>query len=173
MTTTTSNRGVAREWLKHADAKSGNGNMSTHDGVLYSYSTPIANLVQPEGGEVALISTETYSVTTEGKHKNAAFHACHAHCYKPFRVPYLLLAQGVYAGRSRANSRARTIDEQHIGNLEHYAEQITQERARLARARVYTQRDTLNRLEAEAFSYASVFGLGSELVLEALERATA
>lgn len=157
------NHKVAQDWARQskADGHTSNGNLSFSGRTLYSYSTPIAQLVQAPGGEVALLTTESYSITTEGKHKNAARAALRSIGYKPFTVPFLLL-DGSLTGRSQANAIARrnnsSATEQHKANLDSYAARIEAEQARLARARVYKSTDHLDRLIAERDAYARTFG---------------
>lgn len=162
----TTNIGVARNWafnLGDGSSKSGNGNMSHHGTVLYSYSTPIANLVRGAHGHwVALITAETYSLTTEGKHKNAAHKATgYGRELATYVVPFLLLPGGTYTGRSTANRLASdyTPEEQHKANLDAYAQRIAQEEERLAHARVYTDRQHLARIMQERDDYARAFNL--------------
>lgn len=160
------NRDVANAWANQTreDSHSGNGNMSHSGARLYSYSTPIGHLVKDTlGRTVALLTTETYSVTTEGKHKGAAWRAVdYGRGVPTFSVPFLLL-DGSLTGRSRANALAGrggySVDEQHAANVQHYDARIEAERARIARARVWKATDSLDRLIAERAAYKSAFSL--------------
>lgn len=82
------------------EARTGNGNLSFFGSVLASYRTPIANIVPGADGQpVALVTTETFSVTTSGKHMPG--HRALSHMRR-FDVPFLLLPPGTNYGRNRA-----------------------------------------------------------------------
>ena len=65
------NRGVAEAWAaqRQLSARSHNGNFRFKGPLLYSYSTPIAHLING----VALITSKSYSATTHGKHIGPAW----------------------------------------------------------------------------------------------------
>jgi hypothetical protein len=165
MTKRYDNLGTARAWLNASpdeEGQSSNGNMSFAGPVLYSYSTPIAHHL----ANVVLLTSETYSVTTEGKHKNAAWHACRSKGVTMFRVPFLLL-DGNYPGRSTANAIARrngsSPADQHMANLADYDARIKDAEERAARARVHkaTGQMMVDYLKQERAAYAYTFGLGA------------
>lgn len=166
----TSNIGVARLWAFEGkpEGKSSNGNMSFSGPTAYSYSTPIASHVQAPGGRVSLVTSETYSVTTSGKHMPAIRRALREFGTLPFTVPFLLL-EGSLTGRSHANAlaRGRSDAEQHQGNLDHYDACIREEEQRLARARTYKSRDRLDSLLAERDRYWHTFNLSDVLARDA------
>lgn len=90
---------VATYWARQENNRwaSGNGNVRVDGRVLYSYRTPIAALHPARNhpaGMIALVTTERYSVTTEGKHKNAAWHALRAAGVPSFQVPVVWPAMG-------------------------------------------------------------------------------
>lgn len=156
MTYTTSNLGVARDWAneRHDEAKSSNGNFSHTGEKLWSYNTPIATL----RGGVALLTTESYSVTTEGKHKNAARRALRDAGIPCFTVPFLLLDGSTY-GRSHAGRVAQgySVPQQHDANLADYDARIAAERERMERARTYKSADRLTMLIDERDAYRAAF----------------
>lgn len=160
MTYTTNNLGVARDWAnaRHDEAKSSNGNFSHTGEKLWSYNTPIATL----RGGVALLTSESYSVTTEGKHKHAARKALNygRGAIQLFTVPFLLLDGSTY-GRSNAGriAQGKSVEQQHQGNLGHYAALIEAEEVRLSRAKVYTSRDHIERIAKERDAYKVAFQL--------------
>lgn len=97
-----SNNMVKHVWAAQSqdDARTSNGNLSFVGPVLYSYSTPIANILPgADGRPVALITTETYSVTTSGQHMPGARDTAHM---RTFRVPFLCLPPDTMPGRSKA-----------------------------------------------------------------------
>lgn len=97
-----SNDMVRHVWAAQSqdEARTSNGNMSFFGPVLYSYGTPIANILSGADGQpVALVTTESYSVTTSGKHMPS--HRDTAHMRR-FDVPFLLLPPGQNYGRSSA-----------------------------------------------------------------------
>ncbi len=74
------NKKMAELWVgqTRSDVSYARQNMSIRNGVLYSYGTPIARLFTlPTGEQLAIINTQHYSVTTNGKHIRAAFDAIH------------------------------------------------------------------------------------------------
>lgn len=74
------NKKMAELWLgqTRSDVSYARQKMSIRNGVLYSYGTPIARLFTLSTGEqLAIINTQHYSVTTNGKHIRAAFDAIH------------------------------------------------------------------------------------------------
>lgn len=99
-----SNDMVIHVWAAQSqdEARTSNGNLSFMGSVLYSYRTPIANIVPGADGQpVALVTTERYSVTTSGKHMPGHRDINHM---RNFRVPFLLLPNGTPSGRSSAAS---------------------------------------------------------------------
>jgi hypothetical protein len=82
------------------EARTGNGNLSFSGATLYSYSTPIAN-IRPgaDGQPVALVTSESFSVTTSGKHMPGGRALSHM---RRFDVPFLLLPPGQNYGRNGA-----------------------------------------------------------------------
>ena len=97
-----SNDMVIHVWAAQSqdEARTSNGNLSFTGSVLYSYRTPIANIVPGADGQpVALVTCETYSVTTSGKHMPG--HRALSHMRR-FDVPFLLLPPGTNYGRSSA-----------------------------------------------------------------------
>ena len=81
------NSQVIHVWVQQSQSEgfSQNRNLWFRDATLYSYSTPIANFVEaPGGARVCLITSETYSVTTSGKHMPSAHDVSCAVFYVPF-----------------------------------------------------------------------------------------
>ncbi len=118
---------LAHVWAQQnqEEGRSHNGNFHFSGDTLYSYSTPIARIVKG----VALVTCESYSVTTRGKHIGPALSAvAHRPC---FRVPFL----GATGGRAFSHPDAKNMREVHKGNLAHYAKRYEEERARLMRCR--------------------------------------
>lgn len=72
------NRMCAHVWAQQSKAsgRSGNGNMSFEGRTLYSYRTPIGRFVDTvDGRRAVLVTSNTYSVTTSGKHMPALWRA--------------------------------------------------------------------------------------------------
>ena len=91
------NQGVANVFaeLKGLEARSNNGNLWCENNTLYSYSTPIANVVEDVlGNPVILCTSHSYSVTTTGKHMNALYRATNS--YDRFTVPNLGVKGGLH-----------------------------------------------------------------------------
>lgn len=155
------NQQIANKWVRNmgrdatAEGRTSNGNMSFVGRLLYSYSTPIAHIYPSKGGFArVLLTTDTYSTTTEGKHKGAVRKATnYGRELTIFNVPHLLTNS---SGQYRS---AGMVEEQHRLNLLDYGKRIAAEEARLARAKVHTSRDYIKRLEDERADYAQSFGL--------------
>lgn len=111
------NHVVQHLWANQSQqsARTSNGNLWFDGPTLYSYSTPIANIVDG----VALITTERYSVTTTGKHMPGYSALNGVRPY--FHVPFMVRGGRYHWGLA-------TMAEQHAGNLEHfkaaYAKQV-------------------------------------------------
>lgn len=96
--------------------RSHNGNLSFDGPTLYSYSTPIANIVPgADGAPVAIITSHTYSVTTTGKHMPHSRDVSHM---RRFSVPCLMIRSGVCVGRYR--EPVGTDAERHAANVAHF-----------------------------------------------------
>jgi hypothetical protein len=73
-----SNDMVAHVWAqqKQESGRSNNGNFWFEGATIYSYRTPIARIVETvDGRRVVLRTSETFSITTSGKHENAISYA--------------------------------------------------------------------------------------------------
>lgn len=112
----------AHVWAQQdkASGKTGNGNMSFEGATLYSYRTPIGRFVETvDGRRAVLVTSETFSVTTSGKHMPALWRAidygrgAFAPC---FTVPYLCGGSGL--GYTHFDLTAK----EHAANLAHLAE---------------------------------------------------
>lgn len=98
---------VAHLWANasQASARSHNGNFSFEGRTIYSYSTPIAKIIEGVTGNVVLRTSHTFSVTTSGKHEPAITHATdYGRTMPEFRVPSI----GAWGGRTRDG--AYTVD---------------------------------------------------------------
>jgi len=101
---------VAHIWA-HASqesARSHNGNFWFEGDTIYSYRTPLARIhVAPNGDKIALRTSETYSVTTSGKHEPAISRALNYGCYiKDFSVPSIGIAGGRLGGSTTIDHAA-------------------------------------------------------------------
>jgi hypothetical protein len=149
---------VAHLWAHQAqsDARSGNGNFWFDGDTLYSYSTPIARIVEAhDGRRVALVTIHSYSTTTNGKHIGAIGRATNYGRFIPeFRVPSL----GAFGGR-HTDDRHGIVD--HERNLAHFATAYRAEHARQSRKRDFDHIQCLadlNRIANAAADYAEAFG---------------
>jgi hypothetical protein len=148
---------VAHLWANQSQetARSHNGNFWFEGPTLYSYSTPIANLVRDhEGHLVALVTCEAYSMTTSSKHMPTIGRATdYGRTVPEFRVPSI----GAWGGRSHSGY---AVD--HAANMAHFTTCYAKEKARLMRCRDLPHgRVThwLERIDTEARHYATLFGL--------------
>jgi hypothetical protein len=151
-----SNSMVAHIWAqqeKHS-GKSANGNLSFRGETLFSYVTPIGRFVQTVDGERAtLVTSNTYSMTTSGKHMPALWRAIDygrgnfAPC---FSVPIV----GIYD----------LTEKDHETNLAHLVAEYEMLCGKYLRARDLYGDETylIGQLQTRANSarnYASAFGL--------------
>jgi hypothetical protein len=163
MKTVFPNRQLEHVWAQQTQShgKTGNGNISFDGTVLYSYSTPIANIVEAVGGsKVALITNRRYSVTTTS-HVSGACGA--ASQYQQFTVPNLALGAPGFTGRHHE------YDNPHGVNLVYLAEQYTQAVAQYRSARLSVRweawdaakflTDSLQSTATLAQNYAALFAL--------------
>lgn len=151
MKTVVSNAMVAHLWANQSQssARSHNGNYSFTERTLYSYYTPIA-VIYPEC-RVALVSAESHSMTTAGKHINPIWHSLRSD-YKSFRVPLI----GASGGRHREGSEVN-----HGANIEYLYEeyQSSVRKARRSHDLGEWRRKYLERLQDDLFGYAQAFKL--------------
>lgn len=158
MKTVFPNHMVAHVWAQQnqATGRSHTGNFWFEGGTLYSYRTPIANIVQNHRGEsIALLTTRSYSITTSGKHMRPAYRAV-SHLTN-YHVPFIR----EYGGRGPSAESLGHAD-YHQGNLDAWSQDYINARAKMlsARSRYYgdTPSHLLNLLN-DARSYCQSFGL--------------
>lgn len=149
------NNMVAHVWA-HAtsdEGRSNNGNFWFDRETIYSYRTPIARLhLDMVGAKVILMTCESFSMTTEGKHKNAIHRASgYGRFIRLFSVPFI----GVAGGQRRIDRSE--VD--HAGNVAHFESTYSAEIDRLARARTWKSTDRLERIASDAREYCLAFGL--------------
>ncbi len=158
MKTVFANDMVAHIWAQQnqESGRSNNGNFWFENDTLYSYQTPIARIVKTKGGDnAALVNSHKYSVTTEGKHKNAIHRALgYGKLMPDFVVPFL----GVYGGHYRGQNF--TGKDAHKANLAYLVEIYTTLKEKIKRARdFYNPSHALESAAKNAISYAETFGL--------------
>ncbi len=161
MKTVFENSMVAHIWANQSqsEARSANGNFSFRDTTLYSWRTPIGRIVSgADGSRVALISSNGYSMTTQGKHIGPARRAVQ---YAAFYVPFVG-AEGGQAPRAGWNEGSpEYMASVHGANLAHFAAVYAKEVSRMSRAReLYRSvEDNLRDVSDMASKYAEAFGL--------------
>ena len=147
---------VAHVWAQQtqSEGRSNNGNFWFEGDTIFSYRTPVARIVQGALRRVALITNETYSITTSSKHMPAIHRAVDygRGDILAFGVPSIGAAGGRLSG-------SNVVD--HVANLNHFTDAYTAEKARLKRVRdVYGSiRENLNRRADAARDYADAFAL--------------
>lgn len=158
------NRQVAHIWAHQAQdsARSHNGNFWFKGRKIYSYSTPVAHLVDGVDGElIALVTSRDYSITTRGKHIGPIHSALgYGRVRRTFSVPFI----GAFGGQNRGDMNLcdSNAAEIHAANLAHYFAEYTATVERLPRKRDYVRADalaSLNRIANPACDYAEAFGL--------------
>lgn len=95
------NNDVAANWAgqRVSHGRSHNGNFRFYGRLLYSYSTVIGNIEKAvDGSPVYLLTSNSYSTTTSGKHLGPAWRYTHHFTYQ-FHVP----AVTPYGGRHQDN----------------------------------------------------------------------
>lgn len=160
-----SNSMVAHIWAQQekTNAKSSNGNLSFRGATLFSYSTPIGRFIQTiDGQRATLVTSNTYSMTTSGKHMPALWRAIDygrgnfAPC---FCVP--IIAQSGFFGFS---DEYPLTDKEHQTNLAHLIAEYETLSGKYLRARDIYGNETyiIGQLQTRADSarnYAIAFGL--------------
>lgn len=158
MKTVMSNDMVAHVWAHQTQdyARTSNGNCRFEGPVLYSYATPIANIVDG----VALVSSNRYSPTTGGKHMPGYSVLDGVRSW--FTVPFI----GAWGGRATQVDYRYSWPERHAANLAWMLERYTGIVATFKRQRSFwfaNAQDVATYLEdnyaKEARRYADVFGL--------------
>jgi hypothetical protein len=150
-----SNAMTAHLWAQRdkPSARSSNGNLSFDGPTLYSYTTPIGRFVDVPGrGDVVLVTSQSYSVTTSGKHMPALYRALREGGPRRFTVPNL---GSYYSGPAKS---------EHEENLEHLLSEYRDSAARVQRMRDYYGNEegltaTLRELADVACDYAELFDL--------------
>lgn len=150
---------VAHVWVQQTQdtARSNNGNFHFTGDTLYSYATPIARIHQVPGSRVVLATSEHFSATTEGKHKNALTRATdYGRNPRMFVVPFI----GASGGRG---FRGPTdLAQCHAGNLAFLLARYEAEKDRLLRVRHDPEDyawEHFGTIADGAIEYARVFGL--------------
>lgn len=97
------NEQTAIKWVKtQGVGKSSNGNLNYSGHIIRSYSTPIASIItNPAGQSIALVTSETYSVTTSGKHMPAVRSALRDAGIPQYIAPEAILADAARVGNSQ------------------------------------------------------------------------
>lgn len=97
------NEQAAIKWTKtQGEGKSSNGNLNYCGHVIRSYQTPIAAIItNPAGQSVALVTSETYSVTTSGKHMPAVRSALRGANIPQYMAPEAVLVDAARVSNSQ------------------------------------------------------------------------
>jgi hypothetical protein len=140
MKTVMDNHSVAHVWAQQRQSHAHSKSMSFRDSVIYSYRTPIGMIVKAaDGSDVALITNQSYSMTTSCKHMPAVRSAVRH--LRSFSVSNLVPS--------------------HAANLAEMVKAYHDEKPSLLRKRdLYrTPQETLEGLYDAAREYAEAFGL--------------
>lgn len=121
------NHMVAHVWAQRTQdsGRSHNGNFHFDGDTIYSYRTPIGRLVDTATGLVALVTSETFSITTSGKHMGPIRSALDYGRFIPmYHVPFV------------TTSGLRTVgpDQVNEANLKHIENCYYSERQRLLKS---------------------------------------
>lgn len=97
------NEQTAIKWTKtQGEGKSSNGNLNYCGHIIRSYRTPIAAIItNPAGQSVALVTSETYSVTTSGKHMPAVRSALRGANIPQYMAPEAVLIDAARVDNSQ------------------------------------------------------------------------
>lgn len=156
---------VAHVWAQQQqeEGRSHNGNMSFHNKVLYSYSTPIARFLDGPGGAAVLVTSRIYSVTTSGKHMPGVHRALgYGGTFNGaaiFHVPHVG-EKGFFGVDASSNLSAAM----HAENLAYLVSKTDEVVTLFIRARdvwktVETLAGEVNALDAAGARYARIFDL--------------
>jgi hypothetical protein len=162
---------VEHVWAQRTQehGRSANGNYSFDGDTLYSYSTPIAKFWQGTRGRTfALITSETFSVTTSGKHMPSAYNI--PNVSGTFNVPFICGGRSGIAARLAYDASDKTL---HQGNADFLAAALRNRGKELARMHrtfwgIETADESIveprcNALRAMAkdgyFAYSEAFGI--------------
>lgn len=155
-------------------ARNASDSVSFENRRFYSYLTPVAHIMRsPLGVEVALVSSVTYSMTTNSKHLNAVRRALReSESLVSFTVPYIDIApRGHYqpltflTGNSQLDDMELRLKQMHVANLLYLVKQYEGEYDRFMRmpsSHVPTAHfvaEALLRTSRMADRYASLWGL--------------
>jgi hypothetical protein len=160
MKTVFNNAQCAHVWAQMTQEHGRGASVSFRGGKFYSYSTPIAQIIEapaPDSGRVVLITSDSYSATTNGKHKAHAWRAT-SHLTRRFRVPGIANeTEGRYRLPGTLTNYRHSWAEVHAANLAYLIDQYRAEAKRLMRAtsRFYT--DTLRDHADNARMYSRLF----------------
>lgn len=142
MRTVFTNAKCAHVWAQLSQPHGRSGSMKFDGAVAYSYQTPVANIITPQGrAPVALFVPNRWGVTTAShlrEYKSAASH------YPQFDVPY------IFAHDARVVRDNPPDDSVHSANIGYLTEQYTNARDALMRAPADSWR--LRDLTGEAFA---------------------
>jgi hypothetical protein len=158
MKTVFENSMVAHVWANQSqpEGRSHNGNFWFRDRALYSYRTPIAVMhLDKDGARVALLTSESYSTTTQGHKADMRRAVDYGNSVPYFEVPHI----GASGGRHRENGA-----DMHGANLAHFSKQYEDTKARLRRARDVYSYDSLREIAETAARYVSVFGVDDAIL---------
>lgn len=159
MKTVFDNRQLAHVWAQQTQPTGRSQSMHFDGPTIYSYKTPIAKFYDVPAGtnRVCLITSESYSVTTSGKHMPAVRRAL-AGDVRTFSVPHVIVAAWERGDKTIGRSTSGT----HQMNLDALLAQYDAIAPRLERARditYLTDRDGFTVTYQNLCLYAVTFGL--------------
>lgn len=133
MRTVFDNHMVAHVWAQRTQetGRSHNGNFWFEGETIYSYRTPIARFITTKSATVALVTSETFSVTTSGKHMGPIRRALRDDM-PTFYVPFIASRPngcGYFRGKEYSAQEAAEA------NLKHIENRYYENRQRLLRSR--------------------------------------
>lgn len=160
MKTVFDNRQCAHVWAQQTQDSGRSNSMSFSGPTLYSYATPIARIYRGAMGErIVLVTSETYSVTTSGKHMPAMHRALRIDDIT-FSVPHVDVHSAGDATASDYQGMAKRGT--HEANLTYLLAQYDAIKPRLIKARdiaYLTDRDGFTVTYQRLCLYASLFDL--------------
>lgn len=169
MKTVFTNSMVAHVWaqLKQANGRNAESSMSFDGAVAYSYRQPVAHLLEVDGCQIALFTSEHFSVTT----------SAHVREYRG-AVSGISILNIFYVPNIFSDARTRHYNYQHTENLKHLRDSYAKEVAMLMRSKVenyhfqmqYSARfpspihDYLSGFADRLSNYCRAFGLPAEVI---------
>lgn len=155
MKTVFSNAMCAHVWAQQSQPHGNSGSMYFDGETLYSYATPVARITKAnDGRKVALITSNSYSITTSSKHMPVLHRALgYGRLMPGFSVPFLGITGGMH------HIDGINMNEVHDGNLKYLCGKYHEAFKKGCKGREELSIERFQSLADAANNYAEYFGL--------------